>query len=61
MLVKEIMTKKPIGINKDDLAAKALSLMNSKKITSLCVFDKKNKSKTIGVVHIHQILKFNIS
>ncbi len=61
LLVKEIMTKKPIGINKDDLAAKALSLMNSKKITSLCVFDKKNKSKTIGVVHIHQILKFNIS
>jgi arabinose-5-phosphate isomerase len=61
LLVKDIMTKKPIGINKEDLAAKALSLMNAKKITSLCVFNKKNKSKTIGVVHIHNILKFNIS
>ena len=37
------MTKKPISINKDALAVKALSLMNSKKITSLCIFEKKNK------------------
>ena len=60
-LVKEIMTKNPIGIDKNALAAKALSLMNSKKITSLCVYEKKNKSKTIGVIHIHNILKSNIS
>ena len=59
--VKNIMTRNPISIEKDALAAKALSLMNSKKITSLCVSDKKNKFKTIGVVHIHNILKFNIS
>ena len=61
MLVKNIMTRKPIGIDKNDLAAKALSIMNSKKITSLCVFNKKNKYKTIGLVHIHNILQFNIS
>ena len=60
-LVKEIMTKNPIGINKDELAAKALSLMNRKKITSLCVYEKKNKFKTIGVLHIHNILQSNIS
>ena len=59
--VKEIMTKKPVSISKDSLAAKALSLMNSKKITSLCVYSKKNKSKTIGVLHIHNILQSNIS
>ena len=55
------MTKKPISIDKNELAAKALSIMNSKKITSLCVHEKKNKNKTVGVVHIHNILKFNIS
>ena len=55
------MTKKPIGVDKDALAAKALALMNSKKITSLCVYDKKNKNKTIGVIHIHNILNSNIS
>ena len=36
------MTKKPISIYKDELAAKALSLMNSNKITSLIVNIKKN-------------------
>ena len=59
--VKKIMTKKPISIDKNELAAKALSLMNSKKITSLCVHSIKNKSKTIGVVHIHNLLQSNIS
>ena len=59
--VKKVMTKKPISIDKNELAAKALSLMNSKKITSLCVHNKKNKSKTIGVVHIHNLLQSNIS
>ena len=59
--VDKIMTKKPISINKEALAVKALSLMNSKKITSLCVFEKKNKLKTIGVIHIHNILESNIS
>ena len=61
LLVSEIMTKNPIGIDKNELAAKALSIMNSKKITSLCVFNKKNKLKTIGVLHIHNILQSNIS
>ena len=61
LLVSEIMTKNPIGIDKNELAAKALSVMNSKKITSLCVFNKKNRLKTIGVLHIHNILQSNIS
>ena len=54
--VKDIMTKKPISINKDTLVLKALSVMNNKKITSLSVVDDKNKNKTIGIVHIHNIL-----
>ena len=59
--VKKIMTKKPISIDKNELAAKALSLMTNKKITSLCVYEKKNKNKIIGVLHIHNILRSNIS
>ena len=61
MKVKEIMTKNPVSVEKNSLAAKALALMNAKKITSLCVYDQKNKYKTIGVVHIHNILQSNIS
>ncbi len=59
--VDEVMTKNPITIEKSALAAKALSLMNNKKITSLCVFDKKDKKKTIGILHVHTILQSNIS
>ena len=61
MSVKNIMTKKPISIDKNILAAKALSIMNSKKITSLCIHDGKDKTKTIGIVHVHNILQSNIS
>ena len=61
MKVSSIMTKNPISIEKNALAAKALSMMNAKKITSLCVHSDKNKNKTIGVLHIHNILSSNIS
>ena len=59
--VKNIMTKKPITIDKNELAAKALSLMNSKKITSLIVKKKQKPLTTIGVIHVHTILQSNIS
>ena len=58
--VKDVMTKNPISINSDILAVKALSLMNSKRVTFLCVHKKKQKNKTIGVIHIHNILENNI-
>ena len=58
--IKKVMTLNPISVSKDMLAAKALSLMNSKKITSLCVNKKKSKYKTIGLIHIHSILEANI-
>ena len=61
MSVKDVMTKNPVSIDKNALAAKAISLMNSRKITSLCVYDKKDKFKTIGVLHIHNILDSDIS
>ena len=61
MRVKDVMTKNPVSIDKNALAVKALSLMNSRKITSLCVYDKKDKFKTIGVLHIHNILDSDIS
>ena len=61
LTVKKVMTLNPVSVNADMLAAKALSLMNSKKITSLCIHSKKNKKKTIGIIHIHNILEANIT
>ena len=61
LTVKQVMTKKPIFIDKDELAVKALSIMNNKKITSLIVRKKDYPQKAIGVIHIHTILQSNIS
>ena len=55
------MKKDPITIDKNMLAAQALSIMNSKKVTSLCVHSGKFKYKSVGIIHIHDILKANIS
>ena len=60
--VKKIMTKNFLSVDKDTLISKALSIMTvEKKITSLCVHKGKNKSKTIGIIHIHNILEANVS
>ena len=60
LAVKKVMSSNPISIGQETLAEKALSIMNTKKITSLCVNNKKNKKKTIGILHIHSILQSNI-
>ena len=59
--LKKIMKKNPVSIEENTLAVKALSIMNSKKITSLCIHKKTNKKKTIGILHMHDILKSNIN
>merc|ERR1711991_541595 len=51
--VKDVMTKNPIKVDKDILATKALSIMNERKITSLCAYENKKKFITIGILHIH--------
>ena len=59
--IKKVMKKNPISIDKDMLAAQALSIMNTKKITSLCIHKNNKKKKTIGFIHIHNILDANIN
>jgi len=61
LTVKEVMTINPISIDKDTLVEKALSIMNTKKITSLCVHSNKNVKRTVGILHIHKILESNIN
>ncbi len=56
--IKLIMTKKPYSVEDNTLLTDILTKMNKRKITSVCVYNKKNKKKTIGVIHIHQIIKF---
>ncbi len=60
LVAKNIMKKKPLSINKNMLITEALSIMNSKKVTCLCVHNKKIKNKTIGILTIHKIINANI-
>lgn len=55
--VKDIMTRKPLSVDKDTLAVQCLNLMNRKRITSLLVHENNKKNKTIGVLHIHKVLE----
>tara|TARA_B110000459_G_scaffold108877_1_gene120710 strand:- start:2330 stop:3295 length:966 start_codon:yes stop_codon:yes gene_type:complete len=58
LLVKSVMTKNPIYVDREMLAEKALAIMNGKKITCVCVNGDKNK--TIGILHIHNVLDLSI-
>ena len=50
----QIMTKNPTVASKNTLVGQALNTMNSKKITSLFICEKK---KPVGIVHIHDLLR----
>ena len=50
------MTKKPFTADKNTLIGEAIHLMNSKKITSLFICEKK---KPLGIIHIHDLQKLS--
>ena len=54
--IKNHMSKKPFCVEENMLASEILAQMNKRKITNVCVFSKKNKNKTLGVIHIHDLL-----
>jgi arabinose-5-phosphate isomerase len=54
----EVMTRNPRTVSGEELAAKALSIMESYSITALVVPD--NKGKPLGIIHLHDILKQGI-
>ncbi len=60
----QFINKKPLVVNENMPAAKALSIMNEKKITSLLVVSDKDYSKSNkvlkGIIHIHFLLKNGI-
>lgn len=58
MQAGEVMTKNPKSIGENELAAKALSIMENLSITSLVVPDEQGRAK--GMIHLHDILKQGI-
>ncbi len=58
MSAAEVMTKNPKTISEEELAAKALSIMEKYSITALVVADK--DYRPLGLIHLHDILKHGI-
>lgn len=58
MKASDIMTRSPKVITKDELAAKALHIMEKYQISSLFILDEKNK--TAGILHFQDLLKFGL-
>jgi arabinose-5-phosphate isomerase len=58
MKVCEVMTQNPKTISADELAAKALSVMEKHSITVLVASDDEGRAE--GVIHLHDILKKGI-
>jgi len=54
----EVMTVNPKTVPEEELAAKALSIMESYSITALIVPDK--EGRPIGIIHLHDILRQKI-
>jgi arabinose-5-phosphate isomerase len=54
-LAENCMTKNPLTIKADKLAAAALKTMEDRKITSLIVVNEKNEVE--GVIHLHDLWK----
>ena len=55
---KQAMTKNPKTIDGNELAAKALNMMESYSITSLIITN--GKKEPVGIVHLHDILKAGV-
>ncbi len=57
----EIMKSRPLRINRSELAAAALQIMEQRAITSLFVFENDQISSPCGIIHLHDILKSGIA
>ena len=54
----EIMTPKPKLINQNELVSSALGIMNKRKITCLFVTKNSKNKIPIGIVHIHDCIRY---
>ena len=54
--IKLFVTKNPYIVEKNMLITEILAQMKKRKITNVCVYSKENKKKTIGVIHIHNLI-----
>ena len=52
------MTQTPKFVDQEELVINALEIMNKNKITCLFVNDSSNKKVPIGIIHIHDCIRY---
>lgn len=57
--VMDVMTRNPLTITGDILAAEALDIVNTRKVTALFIVDAARKPA--GVVHLHDLLRAGVA
>lgn len=56
--IASVMTKDPVTVEQDSLAAKAMHVMETRKITALVVTDQ---GRPVGILHMHDLLRAGLS
>jgi arabinose-5-phosphate isomerase len=56
--VDSVMTKNPRSVRPDQLAAEALEILNSRKVTALFVVEN---TRPVGLVHVHDLLRIGVA
>lgn len=56
----DVMTRNPIAVPPDTLAAEALNIMEQRKITAIVVADVDRPGHVAGVVHIHDLWRLEM-
>jgi arabinose-5-phosphate isomerase len=57
----DVMTRAPKSLPAEMLAGDALVFLNDAKITAAFVLDRANHAKPIGILHIHDLLRFGLN
>jgi arabinose-5-phosphate isomerase len=56
----DVMTRHPIAVSPDTLAAEALNIMEQRKITAIVVANAHQSGHVAGVVHIHDLWRLEL-
>lgn len=57
--VAQVMTRQPVTIGPNILAAEALETLNTRKVTALFVVDE--QKRLLGVLHLHDLLRLGVA
>jgi arabinose-5-phosphate isomerase len=57
----EVMTRSPKTVPSNMIAADALAFLNDAKITSAFILDEKDEGRPVGIISIHDLLRYGLN